>query len=250
MKSISETFSTVLITSFLLALLGVLTFYTFVSMAGFNTTTEYMYYRQAFLSIGNSLVIPVMGGSYEISIPMHQQSIGYGKVGEINFYFNNSATPSQTFKCIGLVSGVRGYSRPNSTIYGSNNFIVDDLRLVARVLETYNSGESRLYLDTCRLWVESEVTKASTDVVFFYRIFYYNLTVKMQYGERPRGLVRVSMAGSPVNYYGYASNMTIRFEDFVSGRSLLTTPSNLSPIPPGTPLVYILTIYNFEIEVR
>ncbi|MEM1636007.1 MAG: hypothetical protein QXP68_07435 [Thermosphaera sp.] len=250
MKLVSETFSTVLITSVLLALLGVLSFYTFISMAGFNTTTEYLYYRQAFLSIGNSLVIPMMGGSYEISIPMHQQSIGYSKVGEIIFYFNNSATPSQILECIGLVSGVRGYSRSNSTIYGSNSYIVNDSRLIARVLETYNSGESRLYLDTCRLWVESEVTRSSSGILFFYRIFYYNLTVKMQYGERARGLIRVSMTGSPITYYGYAQNMTIRFSDRIHGRDIVASTSNLSSTPPGTPLIYILTIYNVEIEVK
>ncbi len=250
MKSVSETFSTVLITSVLLALLGVLSFYTFVSMAGFNTTTEYMYYRQAFLSIGNSLVIPIMGGSYEISIPMHQQSIGYGRVGSISIFFNNSQVPAHYFECTGLISGIRGFSRPNATIYGGNEHVVNDLRLVPRVLESYGQGEARLYLDTCRLLVDSEVTGGLTGVIFFYRISYYNLTIKLEYRDRPRGVVRVSMMGSPLTFSGYALNMSISFTDTILGRTVTITPRNLSSIPPGTPLVYIISVYNLEIEVN
>lgn len=250
MKSVSETFSTVLITSVLLALLGVLSFYTFVSMAGFNTTTEYMYYRQAFLSIGNSLVIPMMGGSYEISIPMYQQSTGYGKVGSISIFFNNSQIPAHYFECTGLISGIRGFSRPNATIYGRNEHVVTDPRLIPRVLETYSQGETRLYLDTCRLLVDSEVTRGLTGVTFFYRISYYNLTVRLEYKDRPRGVVRVSMTGSPLTFSGYALNMSITFTDMALGKTLTVTPRNLSTIPPGTPLVYIITVYNLEIEVN
>lgn len=250
MKVVSETFSTVLITSVLLALLAILSFYTFVSMAGFNTATEYMYYRQAFLSIGNSIVIPLMGGSYEISIPMHQQSIGYNKVGSISIFFNNSHTPKYYFECTGLISGVRGFSRPNATVYGGNDYIVNNLRLVPRVLETYGQGETKLYLDTCRLLIDSEITRGLTGVTFFYRISYYNLSVKLEYRDRPRGVMKVSMSGSPTTFSGYALNMSINFTDSIIGKTLTVTPGNLSIIQPGTPLVYIITVYNIEIEVN
>ena len=250
MRAVSETFSTVLITSVLLALLGVLSFYTFVSMAGFNTTTEYAYYRQAFLSIGNSLMIPIMGGSYEISVPTHQQSIGYSRIGSISIFLNNTSIPEYYFECTGLISGVRGLSRPNATVYGGNEYIVNDLRLVPRVLETYGQGETKLYLDTCRLLVDSEVARGLTGVTFFYRISYYNLSVKLEYRDRPRGIVKVSMSGSPAIFSGYALNMSIIFTDSIIGRTLTATPRNLSSIQPGIPLVYIITVYNVEVEVN
>jgi hypothetical protein len=44
--------------------------------------------------------------------------------------------------------------------------------------------------------------------------------------------------------------MSIIFTDFVIGRTLTATPRNLSSIQPGIPLVYIITVYNVEVEVN
>ncbi|MEL9909201.1 MAG: hypothetical protein QXP97_06055 [Desulfurococcus sp.] len=252
-KSVSETVSTIILTSLIVGILLAILPYTYNLHAFQNNVVEYMYYRQVFVSIANILPLVLQGGEYEVSIPSNYMSVGYTSVGMISLFLNSSITPNLTIPCNALMTSSY-ISATTGRVYGVENIVVNDTRLIPLVREKRINGSQYLLLDTCRVYLDIEITEDRSGRMYYYRFIFYNLTINY-HGEEVHS-IRVRLTGEPLvaSYNESLYNLTLVFNEYGTGNSSILGPFDLTRIVlgeplPGIPLKLDLYINNILVEV-
>jgi len=248
LRSESTALTVIVIYSIMLALSLLLSIYVLFSSLEAVSRTEYMYYRQAFQAAALNIprvASPLGGGSFSVSLPSMKMGIGWMSVGEVEVYVN--ATRVARMRCVGVYSRIDGaLTTSRKIVYGSDNIIVDDMRLIPRVVEYYSSGGTYLVMDTCRLLYQIDRVGEAGRVVYYLRIIYINMTpyISSSYGSEVH-ILHISPRASPlVKTYENVYGLLIRFR-YSGGEERVITPNDFGLSPPFT-----LTMITYEVCVE
>jgi len=219
MKGASETFSTILLTSVFIAMIAILIPYSYTTLTLNTQRTEYEYVKQVFQGVASQFPLIAIGGVYEATLPGYYTSRGYSLAGRIEVYLNSSSTPNITLTCTAVTSGVNIPGEPRGVIFGSADYIVNDTRLIPRILERRAENGLVISLDTCRLLVSADTVPSGNYTGYYYTLLFYNLSITGT--SNSRNHVLVTPTGSPRIIYSDVSgklwNMTIVVHDYLTG---------------------------------
>jgi len=238
-RLISEVTSTIIVMSIITGLILALIPYIYGLTIAQNNAVEYTYLRQVFLEIANALPLVTNGAEYTVLVPSNYATLGYMNIGSIILFTNSSTTPDLMINCTALSStGALSITGKNQ-VYGVEDAVVNDTRLIPAVYEKRTNGSSYLLLDTCRVYLDIEVTEDKGGRMYYYRFIFYNLTVSLSGNESH--MVKVRLLGSPVIIQrgDLLYNLTIQVNDYTSGSTRIYGPLNLTSIILGTPLAGI-----------
>jgi len=222
MKGVSETFSTILLTSVFIAMIAVLIPYSYTTLTLNTQKIEYEYVKQVFQGIASQFPLIATGGVYEATLPGYYTSRGYSPVGKIEVFLNSSSTPVTTLTCTAVTSGVNIPGEPRGVIFGTADYITNDTRLIPRILERRVENGLVISLDTCRLLVSADTVPNGNYTGYYYTLLFYNLSVTRTGNSRNH--VLVTPTGSPRIVYPDVSgglwnlwNITIVVHDYLTG---------------------------------
>jgi len=219
MKGVSETFSTILLASVFIAMIAILIPYSYTTLTLSTQRTEYEYVKQVFQGFASQFPLIATGGVYEATLPGYYTSRGYSLAGRIEVYLNSSSTPNITLTCTAVTSGVNIPGEPRGVIFGSADYIVNDTRLIPRILERRVENGLVIFLDTCRLLVSADTVPSGSYTGYYYTLLFYNLSITG--ASNSRNHILVTPTGSPRIIYSDVSgrlwNMTIVVHDYLTG---------------------------------
>lgn len=165
MKMISEAVVLVIIASVMITI-SLTVFYFAISNLHYSTlTSEYGYITNTFVNLADSIPDIINGEGFGTGLPRRLVGVGYLVYGSelpfdnynvtIRIYGSNGELFVYEDSPIKLYAKVQlAVATPSRLIYGRNDFIVNDLLLVARVKEYYYRGFTYLTLDTARVYLK------------------------------------------------------------------------------------------------
>lgn len=166
MKLISEGVVLVIIASAMITV-SLTVFYFAMSNLHYSTlTSEYGYIMNTFVNLADSVPDIINGEGFGTGLPKRLVGVGYLKYGsELPFDHYNVTIRIQRsggYTFIYEDSPIKLYAKaqlavatPSRLIYGRNDFIVNDLLLIAKVKEYYYRGFTYLTLDTARVYLKT-----------------------------------------------------------------------------------------------
>jgi len=248
LRSESTAITVIVIYSVMLALSLLLSAYALFSSLEAVSRAEYMYYRQAFQAAALNIprvASPLGGGSFSVSLPSMKMGVGWMAVGEVEVFVN--ATLVARMQCLGVYSRFDGaITTSRKLVYGSDRVLVDDMRLIPRLVEYYSDGGTYLVMDTCRVLYQIDRVGEAGRVAYYLRIIYINLTprVSPSYSSELR-VLHISPRASPlVKTYDNVYGLLIRIR-YSSGEEYVITPNDFGLTPPFT-----LTMITYEVGVE
>jgi len=249
LRAVSDTISMLIMYSAILIISLLMSMYAFYNSAQAVSSSEYLYYRQAFQSIALNIPVivnPYGGGSYTVSFPKVRMGIGWMKYGGINIYVNGTLV--QNLSCTAIYTKIDGaISTVRRNVYGLNKGLVEDIRLVPRVSEYYRDGSTYLVLDSCRVLYYLDRVGRYGGTTYYLRLIYVNMNPITSKNSRiEASFVRTYVSRTPVvieydNVYGLLINITN-----IDGEQYTITPRELGIAPP---ILVTLIIYNVGVEV-
>lgn len=248
MKSITHALTTMIIYSTIVFLSVFMALYmTYTSLQSVSST-EYFYIRQAFQSVSLNIPIiinPMGGGTYAISYPALRMGIGWREQGNIQVYING--TLSLSLSCKSIYSKIdKPIITSRHNVYGVNNIIVNDTRLLPRVVEYYENGSTYIVLDTCRFLYQVDRVASYGKTTYYVRLFYVNLIphIQTKYGNKAH-IIKLYVQESPtVKNYENVYGLLIRFN--YDDEVYEISPGDLGVSPP---IELTIIIYNVGVEV-
>lgn len=173
MKLISELVSSVIIFATVLTV-SLIAFFATMNMLGLSSVNaEYSYMKSNLVNLANNMPDLLDGGTYSLSVPSRNVGIGY---------LNLTNKKLQL-----IVAGniyideypVAIYIRPgtptattNNTVFGRDDYVVDNPLFIAKVDEVYVNGETRVILDTARIVVSQYKIVANNFIKYIYYVTY------------------------------------------------------------------------------
>jgi len=210
--------------------------------------TEYQYYRQVFQTIALNIPLiinPYGGGKYSVSFPRLKMGVGWFDYGSIEVYVNGSLT--NTFNCKAIYSRLDlPLLTTRRIVYGRDKALVNDTRLVARVVEYYDQG-TVLALDTCRVLALVDRTSSQGYSVYYVRLIIVNLNPVFKQGNLSDvQTIKVYLARTPVVIdYDNLQGLMIKIQ-YINGETRIVDMREIGVSPP---IMLTLIIYDLNIEV-
>ncbi|MCD6301877.1 MAG: hypothetical protein J7L82_07415 [Staphylothermus sp.] len=205
--------------------------------------------RQAFQSAALNIPIiinPLGGGSYTLSYPGLRMGIGWREQGYIEVYINGGL--SHNLSCIAVYSKIdRPIVTTKHIVYGINSTLVNDTRLLPKVMEFYEDGSTYILLDTCRLLYQVDKVTTYTGTIYYVRLFYVSITPHIQtdYGYEAHAAKFYLRESPTILNYENVQDLLIRIN--YGGNVKEITPSDLGA---SVQIDLTITIYNVGVEVR
>ncbi len=248
MRAVSETISTIIIYSVLVALALFMSIYVLHSATSGVASTEYFYVRQLFQSSAQNIpeiVNPLSGGTYTISYPGIRMGIGWMSYGSITLVINN--TVEYKLPCTAIYSKIdTAIITSRKIVYGVDELIVNDTRLMPRVVEYYHEGSTYIRLDTCRILLYKTRILRGNTTVYYVRVFFINITPIASFKEYGRiHTLRYYFSSTPrLMSFDNVMGLNIRFNQ--EGN---ITEVNYKDLGLEVPIYLDVIIYNLGVEM-
>ncbi len=248
MRALSEAISTIIIYSILVALALYMSVYVLHSATSGVSSTEYFYVRQLFLSSAQNIpeiVNPLSGGTYTISYPGIRMGIGWMKYGSITIVVNN--TIEYELPCTAIYSKIdTAIITSKRIVYGINALIVNDTRLMPRVVEYYQEGSTYIRLDTCRILLyKTRILRGNTSV-YYIRVFFINITPIASF----KGYGKIHT----LRYYFQSTPLLVSYDNVMSLNIRFNQNGNITEINYNDlglelPIYLDVIVYNLGVEM-
>ena len=193
LRAISETITSIIVTSALIIISITIFYYALLILQQSSISAEYGYIKTTFINLANSFPDIIEGGSYAAGIPSRVVGIGYkelvnsginiivSKDGNNIFNYNDNPIAIEAIAYHAIVT-------TNSTLYGTDDGIVNQTLLIPRVTEIYHKGATYIRLDTCRVYVKTYEITDPSGTKYIINILYVKFTPKI-ISSSPRRLV-------------------------------------------------------------
>ena len=190
MKAISETISTVIISSVII-MVSITIFY--MAISSLTTTmqaSEYGYMKSSLINIASNIHEIIKGTSMSISIPQGRIGVGYRihnnivyevdiltATGWYNITIDNESSALE-------VTSFNVISTTSKLVFGINNLTVNDIAFIPSIWEYYKDGATILNFNTSRFYVNTYVVTNGVTSEMYIRIYYLQLRPKYMSGPR------------------------------------------------------------------
>ena len=213
LKAISETITTIIVTSALIIISITIFYYALIILQQSSISAEYGYVKTLFINLANSFPDIVEGGSYAAGIPSRIVGLGYRELdnsyvtiiatkdGYNAFYYTDNPIVIEAVAYHAIVT-------TNSTLYGTDDVVVDQTQLIPRVTESYHEGATFIRLDTCRVYVKVYETTGSFGTKYIINVLYIKITPKI-ISSSPKRLV-ISFSNIDTTTIADADDVVIR----------------------------------------
>ncbi|MEM1863586.1 MAG: hypothetical protein QXN10_01585 [Desulfurococcaceae archaeon] len=249
MRVISDTIASIIMVSALISLMLIAISVVIPSVIYAFKNMEYNYLRSTFIQIAQFIPLALRAGSMSTSITP-TAGYGYGVIGALEVYLNNTLvymTPCMAFQA-GIANLPLG---GRMLVYGSDNLLVNDTRLLARVVSYYDKERNMgiIELDTCRVYYIIEPTEVGTTIAYLVRLNIINLTTIVRKSTGDRTSIAISMFGAPsiVEYTGL--NLTIIYREKSGVITRRTYMRDVYPEYTGGDIRVQIITYNMRIEI-
>lgn len=232
MRGISETISTVIISSVII-MVSIMIFY----IATYSLTTtmqvsEYGYMKSSMINIASSIPEIIKGTSTLISVPKGSVGVGYSI--QNNIVYEVDILTSSGWKNITVDDSpsaivIRSYNvvvTSNRIIYGINNLTVNDIAFIPTIWEYYKDGASIINFNTSRFYIHIYKVTNGTYTEIYIRIYYLQLRPK--YISSPRTIMFVPGGKVLEDQINNIEGLVIREINSVTGKTIRSyEPSEL-----------------------
>lgn len=224
MRAISETISTVIITS-VITLVSITIFYiAIISLSTSMHASEYGYMKSSLVNIASSIPEIAKGTSISISVP--RGSVGVGYRVENNIVYEVDILTASGWRNITVDNETSAIEirttniavSTNRLIFGVNNLTVNDLAYIPTIWEYYDDGASVLNFNTSRFYLHTYIVTNGTLMQAYISVYYVQLRPK--YVSGPRTLMFIPGGRIIDVQYSEVLDLVIREIDVTTGRIL------------------------------
>lgn len=223
-KLVSELVATVIIFATIVATSLIIFFATMSNLEYSSVNAEYGYMKANLVNLANAISDILDGGTYSLSVPSRSVGIGYLNLTNKKLQLVIAGNVSIDEYPIAI------YIRPgtptvntNSTVYGTDSYVVNNTLFIAKVDELYVNGETRVVLDTARIVVMPYKITTPNYTKYIYYLTYVRFLPTIYSSSVSRVLV-VSIDSKIENV------MTVNQTYLSAGKPIIVFSVNGSPV--------------------
>jgi len=214
-----------------------------------SLSAEYGYMKSNLVSLANSIPDLLDGGTFSLSVPSQYVGIGYLKLTDkrIQLIVANNTVIDEYPVAIYIRPG-SPTATTNNTVFGRDDYIVNNPLFVAKVDEVYVNGETRVILDTARIFVTQYKITTSNFIKYIYYITYVRLQPTVYSSAVSRVLVvgidsKVEKVITVDQTYISTNNPIIEYK--VNGNTIYKVTGN--DVPNANSVDVVLRIVTFKV---